>query len=184
MNGLEWLYQSDGSWDHRIPRGQAVLLSSGDQLRLCDKTLITFKTRIPASQLLTSTQIQEQDDPDCRQVLEKAVKAPRNPLQLQLNNFFHKAFDNVVVITDRKLGSGFSGRVFMAIDRQLQDGQLACKIVQLRKCHDHHIHKCSESSRSMAKMVGNKAHTAKIWREVELLRELSHVSRETSTANV
>lgn len=87
------------------------------------------------------------------------------------------------MITDRKLGSGFSGRVFMAIDRQLQDGQLACKILQLRKCHDHHIRKCSDSSRSMAKKVGNKAQTAKIWREVELLRELSHVGRITSTVN-
>ncbi|KAL8880654.1 MAG: hypothetical protein Q9198_001980 [Flavoplaca austrocitrina] len=88
VNGLDWLYPSNRSWYHRIPRGEAVLLSSGDQLRLCDKTLITFETRIPASQLLTFTQVQEQGDPDCRQVLEKAVRAPRDPLQLLSNNFF------------------------------------------------------------------------------------------------
>ena len=88
MNGLGWLYQSNRSWDHRIPRGEAVLLSSGDQLRLCDKTLITFETRVPASQLLTFTQVQEQGDPDCWQVLEKAVRALRDPLQLLSNNIF------------------------------------------------------------------------------------------------
>lgn len=82
MNGLDWLYQSGMSWyDYRIPEGEAVLLSSGDKLRLCDMTLFTFETRLPASQLLTSTQMHDQEDPDCRQVLEKAVRAPREPLQ-------------------------------------------------------------------------------------------------------
>ncbi|KAL8648199.1 MAG: hypothetical protein Q9226_006094 [Calogaya cf. arnoldii] len=156
-NGLEWLYESNMSWwDYRIPRGEAVLLSGGDKLRLCDKTLFTFETRIPPSQLLTSTQMQEQEDPDCRQVLEKA------------------AFDNVFTITDRKLGSGFSGRVFMAIDRQFEDGQLACKIVQLQKCHTHGSHECSDFSKAKARMMGHRAHAARIWREVDLLKELSH----------
>lgn len=87
MNGLDWLYQLGISWwDYRIPNGEAVLLSSGDKLRLCDKTLFTFEPRVPASQLLTSTQMQEQEDPDCRQVLEKAVRAPKDRLQLPLSN--------------------------------------------------------------------------------------------------
>ncbi|KAI4236776.1 MAG: hypothetical protein LQ349_002330 [Xanthoria aureola] len=157
MNGLDWLYQSGTSWYvYRIPKGEAVLLSSGDKLRLCDKTLFTFETRLPASQLLTSTQMHDQEDPDCRQVLEKA------------------AFDNVFTITDRKLGSGFSGRVYMAIDRHLRHGQLACKIVQLKKCHTHDSHKCSNYSKSTAKPLGHRPQTARIWREVDLLKELSH----------
>lgn len=73
-NGVDWLNE-----DHKtlgpfpIPRGEAILLSNDDKLHLSGQTVFLFRTRLPASQLLTSTQIQEQEDPDCRQVLEKAV---------------------------------------------------------------------------------------------------------------
>lgn len=73
-NGVEWLNE-----DHKtmgpipIPRDEAILLSNGDKLFLSDHTAFVFQTRLPASQLLTSTQVLERQDPDCRQVLEKAV---------------------------------------------------------------------------------------------------------------
>ncbi|KAL8817667.1 MAG: hypothetical protein Q9223_003550 [Gallowayella weberi] len=85
LNGVDWLHWcGTSSVKFPVPRGQAVLLSSGDKLCLCDQTrerdrnpqiLFTFQTRLPASELLTSTQMEEQRDPDCRQVLEKAVSA-------------------------------------------------------------------------------------------------------------
>ncbi|KAL8697704.1 MAG: hypothetical protein Q9201_006977 [Fulgogasparrea decipioides] len=119
LNGVEWLQRQGMTWDaFRVPHGQAVLLSDGDKLRLCDQTTFIFQTRLPASQLLTSTQLQDQQNPDCRQVLEKA------------------AFDNLFIMTNRKLGSGISGRVFMVIDRVWRR-QMACKIVQLKACHSH-----------------------------------------------
>ncbi|KAI4195582.1 MAG: hypothetical protein LQ348_002431 [Seirophora lacunosa] len=74
-NGAEWLRPHNGLWEaYPIPTGKAILLSSGEKLRLCDQTIFTFQTRLPASQLLTSTQLQEKEDPDCRQVLEKAIQ--------------------------------------------------------------------------------------------------------------
>ncbi|KAL9028287.1 MAG: hypothetical protein Q9196_003324 [Gyalolechia fulgens] len=151
-NGVQWL-----SEDHKtlgpfpIPKGEAILLSNGDKLLLSNRTVFVFQTRLPASQLLTSTQLQEQADPDCRQILEKA------------------AFDNLFAMTDRKLGSGISGRVFMVIDR-LWLRQMACKIIQLKKCHTDRMHDIVTKSGG----CGKKNNLARLWREVDLLKELSH----------
>ncbi|KAL8683706.1 MAG: hypothetical protein Q9186_000340 [Xanthomendoza sp. 1 TL-2023] len=92
LNGVDWAHWCGTSLvSFPVPRGQAILLSSGDKLCLCDQTrelernaqiTFTFQTRLPASELLTSTQMDEQRDPDCRQVLEKA------------------AFDNMFTMTD------------------------------------------------------------------------------------
>ncbi|KAL8695966.1 MAG: hypothetical protein Q9224_003045 [Gallowayella concinna] len=92
LNGVDWVHWCGTSLvTYPVPRGQAILLSSGDKLCLCDQTrelernaqiTFTFQTRLPASELLTSTQMDEQRDPDCRQVLEKA------------------AFDNMFTMTD------------------------------------------------------------------------------------
>lgn len=79
-NGVEWLSEVGTSCVATpIPRDEAVLLSDGDKLRFCDQTTFSFETRLPASQLLTSTQQREKDDPDCRQVLEKAVSLQYTP---------------------------------------------------------------------------------------------------------
>lgn len=51
--------------------------------------------------------------------------------------------------------------------------QVACKIVQLQKCHADRIH--GAVTRSGGR--GNKVGLARLWREVDLLKELSHVSR-------
>ncbi|KAL8812960.1 MAG: hypothetical protein Q9223_003551 [Gallowayella weberi] len=79
-------------------------------------------------------------------------------------------------MTDRKLGSGVSGRVFMVIDRHRQC-QMACKIVQLRKCH-------SIFARPVQKSMRSKEQTAKLWREVDILKEMSHVSYSKAMADV
>lgn len=75
-NGVNWVHERCMTWGgFPILQGEAILLSNGDKLHLCDHATFTFQTRLSASQLLTSTQLQEQEDPDCRQVLEKAVSA-------------------------------------------------------------------------------------------------------------
>ncbi|KAL8727978.1 MAG: hypothetical protein Q9181_005506 [Wetmoreana brouardii] len=156
LNGVEWLQRQGMTWDaFRVPHGQAVLLSDGDKLRLCDQTTFVFETRLPASQLLTSTQLQDQQDPDCRQVLEKA------------------AFDNLFMMTNRKLGSGISGRVFMVIDRFWRR-QMACKIVQLKACHGNEVHGYLGLSTAPRPPQDHSGRQARLWREVEILKELSH----------
>lgn len=65
----------------------------------------------------------------------------------------------------------------MAIDRHCRDGQLACKIVQLKKCHNHGSHECSDYPKATTKTLRHRAQTARIWREVDLLKELNHVSQ-------
>lgn len=86
-NGVEWLRQRNGVWEaFPIPNGKAILLSNGEKLRLCDRTVFKFETRLPESQLLTSTQLQEKEDPDCRQVLERAVSVIRRRGRLKLTH--------------------------------------------------------------------------------------------------
>ncbi|KAI4278763.1 MAG: hypothetical protein L6R35_006076, partial [Caloplaca aegaea] len=153
-NGVEWLRQRNGVWEaFPIPNGKAILLSNGEKLRLCDRTVFKFETRLPESQLLTSTQLQEKEDPDCRQVLERA------------------AFDNLFTMTDRKLGSGVSGRVFMVVDR-MRRRQMACKTIQLRKCHKD---SGPNTSGFPTELVMRRNSLTKIWKEVDLLKDLSHV---------
>ena len=65
-------------------------------------------------------------------------------------------FTNLFRIMDRKLGSGAYGEVWMAVDI-LHKRQMACKVVELRK---------SPQGRS-----GNGT----FWREVDLLKDISHV---------
>lgn len=79
-------------------------------------------------------------------------------------------------MTDRKLGSGTSGRVFMVIDRVWRR-QMACKIVQLKKCQGHKVydyHNCYKAP----DLPGQQYQQAKFWREVDILKDLSHVSPE------
>ncbi|KAL8933664.1 MAG: hypothetical protein Q9211_005653 [Gyalolechia sp. 1 TL-2023] len=78
-------------------------------------------------------------------------------------------------MTDRKLGSGISGRVFMVIDR-LWRRQMACKIIQLKKCHTDRMHDIVTKSGG----CGKKNNLARLWREVDLLKELSHILKAVS----
>lgn len=61
---------------------------------------------------------------------------------------------------DRKLGSGAYGEVWMAVD-VLRKRQMACKVVKL-----------NESSQ---RRPGNISFTGNFWREVDLLKDISHV---------
>lgn len=67
---------------------------------------------------------------------------------------------NLYTITNREIGAGAFGRVRMAIDC-LRQRQMACKIVNLRK--------------SSLMRAGQKDFANKLWREVNLLRDISHV---------
>ncbi|KAL8689292.1 MAG: hypothetical protein Q9218_005004 [Villophora microphyllina] len=155
MNGFEWLHQRGTAWDaFPVSKGKAVLLSGGDKIRLCNQTIFLFETRLRASQLLTWTQHQEQEDPDCRQVLEKA------------------AFDNLYAMTDRKLGSGISGRVFMVIDCVWRR-QMACKVVQFKRCHDN-SDRGSTDNAVWPRLPRNPSQQARLWREVDILKDLTH----------
>ncbi|KAL8926746.1 MAG: hypothetical protein Q9208_002820 [Pyrenodesmia sp. 3 TL-2023] len=173
-NGVEWLSVVDTSWvATSIQKNKAVLLSDGDRLRFCDQTTFTFETRLPASQLLTSTQQRENEDPDCHQVLEKAVSL-QDRLRRTAAKALPQAFSNLIATTDRKLGSGISGRVFMVFDRFWRR-QMACKIVQLRKCHeDRSDVNQGNGLLVMPGTIGNKRRSNNIWKEVDLLRGLSH----------
>lgn len=93
-----------------------------------------------------------------------------------------KSFDHVFTITDRQLGSGVSGHVLMAVDHHKRR-QVACKIVYLkdilRKQVSHQVEPNSpnfQPGRTRFKSLGKET-VSKLWREVELLKELSHVGR-------
>ena len=72
-------------------------------------------------------------------------------------------FMNLFRITDRKLGSGAYGEVWMAVD-VARKRQMACKLVKLEK--------------SPQKRSGRVSFSEPLWREVELLRDISHVRKE------
>ena len=68
-------------------------------------------------------------------------------------------FMNLFRIMDRKLGSGAYGEVWMAVDI-LHKRQVACKVVELSK---------SPQGRSGKGII---------WREVDLLKDISHVRKD------
>lgn len=89
-------------------------------------------------------------------------------------NWSLKAFDNLFAMTDRKLGSGISGRVFMAIDRVWRR-QMACKIVQLKKCQHGFDQDRSDASVRQGH-PRSRSQQARLWKEVDILKDLNHVS--------
>ena len=84
-----------------------------------------------------------------RQALNSVEEAKADVVQL---------FMNLFRITDRKLGSGAYGEVWMAVDI-LHKRQMACKVVELSR---------SPQGRSAK---------GTIWREVDLLKDISHVRK-------
>lgn len=98
-----------------------VLLSDGDTLRVSPRICYHFhqSTRRGGDQAFDLTQECEMKVRDCGQTFAVGV----DPIQ-----HFEKQYN----ISNRKLGSGACGEVFMAIE-QSRRVQLACKIVDLRK---------------------------------------------------
>ena len=80
------------------------------------------------------------------------------------------------LITHRQLGVGAAGQVFMAIDRWKRC-QVACKIVNLTNNFEQQAGCCGMTSSAYQRVRENgQANQAqRLWREVELLRKLSHV---------
>lgn len=78
-------------------------------------------------------------------------------------------FSNLFKVTDRILGSGAYGEVRMAIDN-IDKRQMACKMVKL-----HY----SPYQRS-----GRVRFSGSLWREVELLKDMSHVSQVVSLSTL
>ncbi len=80
-----------------------------------------------------------------------------------------KSFNNLYIVTDRKLGAGGTGQVFMAID-VWNRCQVACKIVNLIKP----IGKQAEEQQQPGSALKTELQI-KLWREVDLLKHISHV---------
>lgn len=78
-------------------------------------------------------------------------------------------FMNLFRITDRKMGSGAYGEVWMAVDRA-RKRQMACKVVKLGK--------------SPQKQSGSVSFSESLWREVELLKDISHVRKAVPLSTV
>ena len=79
-----------------------------------------------------------------------------------------KSFNNLYEITNRKLGAGATSEVFMAIDIWHRC-QVACKIVNLIKPAENPVEEQQPG------IVLNTAWQTRLWREVELLKHISHV---------
>lgn len=75
---------------------------------------------------------------------------------------FAQSFMDLYRITDRQLGAGSYGRVHLAIDL-FRRRQMACKMVALKDASQ--------------KRAGEKNFTKGLWREVNLLKEISHVRK-------
>lgn len=78
-------------------------------------------------------------------------------------------FMNLFKVTDRKLGSGAYGEVRMAVDTY-HKRQMACKMVKLGK---------SPYQRS-----GRVSFSGSLWREVDLLKDISHVGQNISLSTL
>ncbi|KIW20500.1 hypothetical protein PV08_01075 [Exophiala spinifera] len=104
---VEDLSQNGTYWNgSTIGRGNGgYLLSDGDVLRLSRRTILTFHTVPNSSSNVNFDLTQERE---------------------------MTLFRGEYVITDRLLGSGTFGRVFMAIEQHAR-AQVACKVVDLRK---------------------------------------------------
>ena len=168
-----------------IGEGQgAVLLSDFDELRISPRISLVFRSYIR----------NDADETDPIQQAEKNVcSTASSPIQAQKADI-GQYFSNEYRITTRKLGSGAHGRVNMAIKESTRR-QLACKVVDLRKVREHETKKFQtlneirnkekdgpRTSQILARVLSDgqrravEAHTSKLAREVELLKDLSHVS--------
>ena len=152
-NGSFWRYKYGNNWKELlIGRDNAVLLSDGDKVRLCNGSCFSFQsvgreTRC-SEDVSTTPNDETKVGPEVRQ------RDSTNVSQL---------FMNLVRVTNRKLGSGGCGEVWMAVDN-IRKCQMACKIVKLEK--------------PVRQRAGRTRSTETVWREVELLKDISHVRKE------
>lgn len=93
---------------------------------------------------------------------------PRNLIN-EIRADFSQLFMNLFRVTDRKLGSGAFGEVRMAVDIVCKR-QVACKMIRL--------------GMSSRKRSGRVSLSEPLWREVELLKDLSHVRKEVFSSNL
>lgn len=84
-------------------------------------------------------------------------------------------------MSERRLGEGAYATVFMAIDR-FAECQVACKVIKLKKQAAIHLSSryfetIQPASAAKATKPLSKQPTAEnLWREVQLLKSISHVS--------
>ena len=76
-------------------------------------------------------------------------------------------------MSSRQLGAGGVGKVYMAIDRRLRK-QVACKIVNIRTCL---VDAALQGANESRKRVRTNIVVDKLLREVNILKDLCHVSR-------
>ena len=83
-------------------------------------------------------------------------------------------------MSDRKLGEGGYATVFMAVDR-FTERQVACKIVKLKRvathhCSSHYFGSTGNTSHAKIRpLLPKQPKPETLWREVELLKGISHV---------
>ena len=161
-----------------------MLLSDGDEIRISPRITLVFRSHIP-NDVYETDDVQETETNVCH-----TFHSSRQTKYIQ---YFLREYR----ITSRKLGSGAHGCVNMAV-KESTGGQLACKIVDLRKVRAEErrkFHKLNEirskdndgpkTPQALAKVLSDtqslkvEEHTNKLAREVELLKELSHVSGST-----
>lgn len=120
MNGTTWNDYPMGKG------GSSFLLSSGDMLRLSPTSYLMFRTR----------RFMEEDSFDSVQQIEMGVRYLLS--KLVGCSLINQAFENQYVVTERKLGSGAYGMVYMAYKKDTGE-QLACKIIDIRNSRDQII---------------------------------------------
>ncbi|KAI9729989.1 MAG: hypothetical protein M1834_006187 [Cirrosporium novae-zelandiae] len=122
-----------------------VLLSDGDLLRVSPRITLKFCTEL------------------------ESPKEHWDPVQEQEK----KSIEDRYVITDRKLGAGAFGKVYMAIDHSTKR-QLACKIVDLRKLQQEYSDDFEDDSApesdDSTPIKQSEAKRAKIWAKKDLRR--------------
>ncbi|MCJ1400013.1 Meiosis-specific serine/threonine-protein kinase mek1 [Xylographa trunciseda] len=145
-----------------VGKGKAVLLSDGDELRLGSDVCLTFRTLTDNDSTIAED---ERDETQVREI---------------------EHFKDKYSLTNRKLGEGLHGKVYMAVNRQL-GRQLACKIVDLRAVRRHESKKW-QSSRTLRSGISQKLlpvadvklkmdeAVARQLREVEILKHLDHAN--------
>lgn len=151
-------------------RKGGFLLSDNDTIRLNQQHSLVFKSRTQEREHVRFDLIQEKE---------------------------MSSFSNKFIITDRLLGAGAFGRVFMAIDLSHRS-QVACKIVDLRKLKrqagleigrlqqpapasdiDQKAQACKVKNWGMTQRGENivEKKLEKYYREIEILSTIHHVSQ-------
>jgi hypothetical protein len=184
---------SNGSYWNGAYMGKgngSCLLSDGDELRLSPRLSVTFRSNtFDKTEKLTDLQ-------------EKESMVSVNPVLSIMVHSPQQSFEHDFRISDRMLGSGAHGKVYMAID-VMQGCQVACKVVDLKKIREieqgkmEHLkstrgrlgERRSASSNlrvwSHDKMIRCVEETvSKVARECEILKSISHVRCSSCFAHV